>query len=653
MFKLESSRLKREFKIIENNFFASQILNKYSQMNFVPDGNGCEFVVHFANGDEFMSKGTAVVSSKEENGRLTFVFEERFGTTVTLSYWVHNDGNTICKQIMLDQSEDNVIDYVLLENVGIINSKTHFSVRGVKGSEIPAPWTALGQPFYVDSLFFGCEFPATDNRIVHGAGQIKYYMGKKAGTQFLCPVTVIGAAADNTMAGVQKAFFDYIEFISVKSTLRFQYNSWYDHMLNIDKDNIYTSFKEVKKELDAHCAPALDAYVVDDGWNDYKGKFWSFNKKFPNKMYDITKQCKEDLNSNFGMWLGPRGGYNYNKSFAKRMQRAKNGYYNAEAKDICVASKRYLDNLQEFLIECTTEFDIDYWKLDGFCLNPCKNESHDHIVGGDNDMYFVTELWHRWIKLFESLRNARAKMSKDMWINMTCYVNVSPWWLQWVNSLWIQNSGDIGFAKNLDSQPQVEAEITYRDGRYYDCLCTRSLQFPTKHIYNHEPIYGNTAKVKYTDEEFEKYIYWCTVRGQALNELHLSYNMMNDAKWTLLANAMNWQKDNYYILEHASFIGGDPTDNNIYGYISWAENGDGVIAMRNPTDEKTALTLTLNKLMGTPETLSNAKRVNVYNKSMPETQETFSYNDKIDLTLLPFEVMIFKFINGSNTEKEE
>ena len=36
-----------------------------------------------------------------------------------------------------------------------------------------------------------------------------------------------------------------------------------------------------------------------------------------------------------------------------------------------------------------------------------------------------------------------------------------------------------------------------------------------------------------------------------------------------------------------------------------------------------------------------------------ETQETFSYNDKIDLTLQPFEVMIFKFINGSNTGKEE
>ena len=47
MFKLESKRLKREFKIVNDNFFASQILNKYSNMSFVPDGNGSEFVVRF------------------------------------------------------------------------------------------------------------------------------------------------------------------------------------------------------------------------------------------------------------------------------------------------------------------------------------------------------------------------------------------------------------------------------------------------------------------------------------------------------------------------------------------------------------------------------------------------------------------------------
>lgn len=99
---------------------------------------------------------------------------------------------------------------------------------------------------------------------------------------------------------------------------------------------------------------------------------------------------------------------------------------------------------------------------------------------------------------------------------MTCYVNPSPWWLQYVNSVWLQNSMDIGFAKNLEQQAQVDAEITYRDSMYYDFMCTRALQFPAKNIYNHEPIYGNTAKVEYTDEEFEKFLFWNAWSGPGL-----------------------------------------------------------------------------------------------------------------------------------------
>ena len=89
-------------------------------------------------------------------------------------------------------------------------------------------------------------------------------------------------------------------------------------------------------------------------------------------------------------------------------------------------------------------------------------------------------------------------------------MNPSPWWLQYVNSIWLQNSADIGFADNIEQQAQVDKEITFRDARYFNLLNTRAIQMPLKHIYNHEPIYGSYAKVSYTDEEFEKYIYCCS-----------------------------------------------------------------------------------------------------------------------------------------------
>lgn len=643
MFRLESKILQREFVVHENTLYASQIRNVLSGRDFVPDGNSVEFLFHFTDGSEFSSKGLNVVDSKQEDGKLSFKFEETQGIEVTMTFWAGEDGNTLKKQIAFNQNSDKTIDYILLEHIGITNSKAHFSVpTDVEGPELNGVHFSLGQPFYIDTLFFGCEFPATQNIILYGIGQVKYFIGKKINGEYKCPITVVGGAKSDLLVDVQKSFYNYIESIATPGNLRIQYNSWYDFMKEIDADNIEKSFFEIEKGLTSNGIAPLDAYVVDDGWVDYKSGFWSFNKKFPNQLYDIS-QITAKLDSHFGLWLGPRGGYGFPDKFAKKMEKLGKGSFNSEAKDVCVADKTYIKNVTDFILKSTKEFDIDYWKFDGFCLAPCKNPNHNHPVGGENDMYFITDMWECWIDVFKKIRKLRTKAGKGLWINMTCYVNPSPWWLQYVNSIWVQNSADIGFADNLEDQAQVDREITFRDARYFNLLNTRAIQMPLNRIYNHEPIYGTYAKVDYTDEEFEKYLYFDACRGQALNELHLSYTMMNKSKWRSLAKVIEWQKSNYDILKNAMFIGGNPEENNVYGYFAWNENGDGIIALRNPTDEKAPLTLTLNKLMGCPEDLKDVQRYNVYNLSNKESYDSFSYGDKIDLTLQPFEVKIFQF----------
>lgn len=643
MFRLESKILQREFVVHENTLYASQIRNVLSGRDFVPDGNSVEFLFHFTDGSEFSSKGLNVVDSKQEDGKLSFKFEETQGIEVTMTFWAGEDGNTLKKQIAFNQNSDKTIDYILLEHIGITNSKAHFSVpTDVEGPELNGVHFSLGQPFYIDTLFFGCEFPATQNIILYGIGQVKYFIGKKINGEYKCPITVVGGAKSDLLVDVQKSFYNYIESIATPGNLRIQYNSWYDFMKEIDADNIEKSFFEIEKGLTSNGIAPLDAYVVDDGWVDYKSGFWSFNKKFPNQLYDIS-QITAKLDSHFGLWLGPRGGYGFPDKFAKKMEKLGKGSFNSEAKDVCVADKTYIKNVTDFILKSTKEFDIDYWKFDGFCLAPCKNPNHNHPVGGENDMYFITDMWECWIDVFKKIRELRTKAGKGLWINMTCYVNPSPWWLQYVNSIWVQNSADIGFADNLEDQAQVDREITFRDARYFNLLNTRAIQMPLNRIYNHEPIYGTYAKVDYTDEEFEKYLYFDACRGQALNELHLSYTMMNKSKWRSLAKVIEWQKSNYDILKNAMFIGGNPEENNVYGYFAWNENGDGIIALRNPTDEKAPLTLTLNKLMGCPEDLKDIQRYNVYNLSNKESYDSFSYGDKIDLTLQPFEVKIFQF----------
>ena len=638
MFKLESNRLKREFKISNNTFYASQIHNKYSDMNLVPDGNSSEFVIYFEDGTQFSSKRLPVVNSSENDGRLSFTFAENRGVTVTVEYWIHADGNSICKQLTINQTNDDVIAAVLLENIGIVNSQTHFGVDIVPGSEIPEYQAMLGQPYFIDSLFFGCEFPATDNRILHGRGQIKYYIGKNV-KNFKCPVTVMGAASDNTLVEVKKAFNEYIDYISVPRELRFNYNNWYDSADSIDEEKIKALFTAVNSNLKANNAPSIASYVIDDGWQSKKAKFWEVNAKaFPNELKDIA-QLTNSFDSSMGLWLSPRGGYKACKKFAQKIQKGKNGYLNSEAEDVCVGSKKYIDNVYEFLKDKIDTLGINCLKLDGFSLVPCRNEKHDHAVGGFEDMYYITEMWHSWIELFEKLREANS----ELFINMTCYVNPSPWWLQWVNSLWIQNSKDIGFADNIEEQSRLDAEITYRDARYYDCFVRRACALPMNAAYNHEPIYGKAAGVEYNDSEFEKYLYWCAIRGAALNELYLSPDMMNDYKWAALARVMNFQKENFEILKNASFIGGDPEGSNIYGFVSFTKGGKGIVALRNPSDEITPLTLTFNKLMGVGESFENRKCEIIYASSDIDTNREFSYNDKLDISMNTFETVILKF----------
>ena len=644
MFKLKSKKLERKFNVTDGFLYASQIKNTYSGMDLIPDGSGSEFEIRFKDGDTLSSKNLAVSEAVERDGKLFFRFKEEMHTTVTMSYRIGSDGETLEKQIAIEQSEPKTIDYVMLENIGIVNSKTSYTTNG-GATETDEFYSNLGQPFYIDSLFFGCVFPGTKNGVFHGRGEIVYFIGKSAERKIVCPTTVMGAAKSGMMVDLKKAFFEYIDRIAVKSPFRVQYNTWYDRMMDIDADNTQAAFYKVESKLSSNGVPPLDGYVIDDGWNNYKAGFWSFNqKRFPNGVLDLSYLTK-CLGSSFGLWLGPRGGYNFNSKFAKRIERAGNGYYNAESDDICVCSKTYLNKLKDFLVQTTKENDIAYWKLDGFALKPCKNSKHDHITGGDHDMYYITELWRRWIKIFKALRETRSAQGKDLWINFTCYVNPSPWWLQYVNSIWLQNSKDIGFAENYPEgeQSQADAEMTYRDSVYYDFIVNRGLQFPMGNLYNHEPIYGREAHLDYTDAEFEKAFFWNACRGAALNELYISHSMMNDEKWRILARVLNWQRANHPILKHAMMLGGDPADNNVYCYAAWTQDGEGIIGLRNPTHEAAPLTLTLNKLMGCPESLKDVRRFNVLNKNGAESSDLYNYNDKINLTLAPFEVKIFQF----------
>lgn len=656
--------LSRVFSTKGKKLLTSKIVNHRTDgldTVFAPAGESEEFLIAFTTGKLMKTSSLTLegmdTSSLPEGGqRVVFRFHEKHGWQIQM-YVEMLDGDHFMRKYLKLRANERAskykIDYIDLERMMLGKTVINHWAKpnNMEDGIIDGYRLSLGQPFYINGMFFGCEFPGTDNGIVGERAFIRYYSGKDfkslAKTEdgaFTTFKTVAGAARSVDFEVIRTDFFEYIESIAAPCDFRKQYNSWYDHMLNISSKNIERSFYEIEKGLTQHGVEPLDAYVVDDGWVDYDADFWRFNSKFPNELYD-SSELAHKFSSEFGLWLGPRGGYNYMDTFAKHIEKAGNGAYNSRGREVCINHSVYQQKIKELFLDYMDKFDIGYWKLDGFAHKCCRGKHHGHMVGGEHDMYYTTEQWEHWTEIFSAMREHRAAQGKDLWINFTCYAPPSPWFLQWVNTMWLQNCGDIGFAK--EPKAQVDQMLNYRDGRYFDFLAVREFQYPLAHIYNHEPIYGNSAKIHMDTEEFRTYLYMLATRGTAFWELYFSYNMMDDDKWAICAEVLAWAKKNFPILRNAKLVGKTPDEGNVYGYSSWIL-GQGILALRNPTDQPKSYTVTLDRLIGVREGMFGLYKSTVLPYTTEVDEKAYQYGDKITVELKPYEAVIWQF-SAKNT----
>ena len=244
------------------------------------------------------------------------------------------------------------------------------------------------------------------------------------------------------------------------------------------------------------------------------------------------------------------------------------------------------------------------------------------------------------------MRDNRA--GKDLWLNMTSYTNPSPWHVQWVNSVWMQNTGDTGYTDSFNATDE-EAMLTYRDNAYYNFLNEREWQLPNKYFYNHDPVYGLTANdayhrpdIKYTDDEMRNHLYMLGTRGTAFWEYYYSYSMFDDNKWQINAEAAKWIEDNFDILQKSQMFGGKPNDGNVYGYSCW--NGkEGILSIRNPKNEAQSYKVTYDRLIGVGEDLGTVYGKVVVGDQRHQTDEPLTYGKEVTYTLNPKEVLILQF----------
>lgn len=608
-----------------------------------------------------------------------------------------------------NQKANAVIDYIDLESLVVNEGDVTWTIPTDAGGIVQMNQfrANLGQPIYIQGMFFGCEFPAADNEIVDHTGYMRYYTGKSFDRlgqdnqltqdgKYVTWQTVAGAARSTENEVIQADFFEYIKSIATPSEFRIQYNSWFDNMMYISDEIIQDSFIEMDRELNQAEVRPLDSYVVDDGWVNYNKTevapgtdrarragttqnetgFWEFNNKFPEGLTP-SSNLVHNFGSNFGVWVGPRGGYNFYGDLADILTNSGKG--SKAGGSIDVADRTYVENFTEMAVQWMEDYGVNYWKWDGFADNGQYNAfaaadgvpgyANRHMTGGYERMYHVTDLWEAWIDLMETVRQAEKEYNiKNLWISLTCYVNPSPWYLQWANSVWIQCTADQADAG--PSSSKMDRQMTYRDACYFDFLKNHEFQFPLSNIYNHDPVYGvegtgmnlNTA----TNEQFKNYLYMLATRGTAFWELYFSDSIMTDEKYEITGEFLEWAEENYHMLKNSKMFGASPNtgtvlggssnrEQNAYGYACF-DGTDGIISFRNSANTAKDITVIFDRTLGVPENAGTLKyhMEHSYNltEGTPITGE-LTYGDEITYTLQPDEVRILRISKEGDTTAPE
>lgn len=707
------------------NFVSGSELDLFAEkFTSVPKGEGSGFAA-----SKLKLKDVAISDTTDKPGKMiAFTFDAaQFGSAdgTVVEKVVMYDGDHFMRKFLEVKLEDETarINFIDGEHIVTSSDDTMWTVPKESGVvQMDAAKATLGQPIYVNGLFMGSEFPETDTQIADSLGRTRYWTGKNFADfkrdnqlttdgKYVSWQTVCGATHSNgsDMNVVQSDFYAYITSISKPSEFRIQYNSWFDNMMFIDDENIIESFKAVDKQLSETGVRPLESYVVDDGWNQYRknetqyttgddlrrngsvdGKygvnntgFWQFNNKFPDGLTPSSNLVRK-LGSNFGVWIGPRGGYNYYGNLASIIQDAGKG--SSAGGSIDVADQRYVTNFTDMAVTWMEDYGVNYWKWDGFADSAQYgafasgesavgyDEAHQHMYGGPNGYFHATDLWEKWIVLFDKVwETASTEQIEDLWISLTCYVNPSPWFLQWSNSVWIQCVGDRGEVHGGAGNDKMNTMLTYRDACYYEFINSNQFQFPLANLYNHDPIYGKEGTGITADsmdgEQFRNYLFMQGTRGTAFWELYYSDSLFNDEKYLINADFLAWEEGNFDMLRNAKWIGGDPASNagltsnptvntpgtqEAYGFSGFNTAGnEGIISMRNPANAERTIEFTLDAGIGcTEDGTYQVVRDHVYTqggKSAAEAPRTIAKGQKVSVTLKPGETQIWHLSKGGDT----
>jgi len=400
------------------------------------------------------------------------------------------------------------------------------------------------------------------------------------------------------------------------------YNSWMDigFFTTYTEKDILGRMDEWNKEFITARGVKMDAFLLDDGWDDRTGR-WLFGPAFSHGFSKVREKANS-LHSSIGLWLSPWGGYNKPRDI--RVSHAKEyGFETVDGK-LALSGPNYYKNFNEQILKLIKDEHITSFKLDGM------GNANSHIKGSKFASDFDAS-----VDLLENMRKA----NKDLFINLTTGTDASPSWLLYADSIWRQ--GDDINLYGVGSP--VQQWMTYRDAETYRSIVRKGPLFPLNSLMYHgivsaEHAYYGLEKVQ-TDSDFADQVWSYFATGTQLQELYITPSMLNKAKWDTLAQAAKWARENSSVLVDTHWVGGDPTALEAYGWASWSKE-KSILGLRNPSDKPQRFYLDLSKALEIPQ--GEAAQFTL--KSVYGSNSTLSekYQEAMVITLKPLETLVIE-----------
>lgn len=386
------------------------------------------------------------------------------------------------------------------------------------------------------------------------------------------------------------------------------------------------------KEMYQKRKTRLDAFVIDDGWDDFN-TLWDFHAGFPNG-FSVVNKAAAAQQAGLGTWLGPVGGYGTGRKL--RIEYWNKTHPADRIGNFSLSDVEYFRAFTQRCRRMMKDYRMLYFKFDGLA-NPAfhvKGPRHDEDAEG----------------IINVLTNLR-EVKPDIYLNTTCGSWASPFWFRYSDCVWRQEN-DFDRIGNMGDER--DKWITYRDRLVHEVFVEGAPLFPINTVMIHGTIITKNGPPKVMSKEpanCVKEMRTAFGSGSGLQELYVDRDLLdqdNGRLWDELAACIKWIRRNQDVLADVHWVGGNPwngTDGDVYGWAAWNRK-KSTLTLRNSSDKPKTLRTTLRQILDVPPAVQGSitfrNSFNDQRKLPAFTDKQLNYDTEIELTLEPMEVLVLE-----------